>query len=138
MKHVGVAFATLAFAGTASAAIFAPPSASTVTIESAQEAAISLAVVKAAAHRTIESGRAPVPYVPHAKSPAPQLASLTEPLPSASETQPAAPTAKAPKPRADIGRATASTVSNLSVDRCGGGAIKSITVSGDGSMLVQC
>jgi hypothetical protein len=48
------------------------------------------------------------------------------------------PESKAPQPKPDIGRFTANEVRNLSEARCGGRAIKSITVLGNGSVHMQC
>lgn len=138
MKHVGLVLGILVFAGTASAAIFAPPSTSKLVTGRPQEAAISPAV-KATAPVTIESGRAPVPYAPPSRPPAPQIASLTEPSPTLPETRPAqAPQAKTLRPKPGIGRATTNEVRNLSETQCGGRAMRSITVLGDGSVHVQC
>jgi len=138
MKHVGLALAFFTIAGTASAAIFAPPSTSKLVTARPQEAVISPAV-KVTPPVAFESGRAPVPYAPRPKPPAPQTASLTEPTPALAETRPA-PVAesKAPQPKPDIGRFTANEVRNLSEARCGGRSIKSITVLGDGSVHMQC
>jgi hypothetical protein len=139
MKYMGLALAFLVFAGTASAAIFAPPSAPKLEVTAkAQSAAISPAH-KSTAPATMGSGRAPVPYTPRFKPPAPQIAALTEPPPTPAETQPTpVPEAKAPQPKPEIGRATAREVRNLSEARCGGRAITSIAVLPDGTVHVQC
>lgn len=138
MKHLGLALAFFVFAGTASAAIFAPPSNSKLVTARPQEPATS-PPVKASAFGGIESGRAPVPYAPRAKAPVPQLASLTEPPPAPVQTAPApVPEAKALQARPKSGRATAKEVQNLSEARCGGRPISSITVLGDGTVHVQC
>lgn len=134
MKRIGLALACFVFAGTAGAAILAVPPTSETATATSQERAIS-PVVKVAAPVTIESRRAPVPYVPQPKTPVPQLASLVEPPPPALAE---APPPRAPQRLQDIGRATATEVRNLSQDRCGGRAIKSIAIGGDGRVDVQC
>lgn len=136
MKHVGLVLAFFVFAGTASAAIFTPPSNSKLVTARPQEPVPSPAV-KASA--LVESGRAPVPYTPRPKPPLPQIASLTDSPPALMEPPPApVPEAKAPRPKPDIGRATVKEVRNLSEARCGGRPMSSITVLGDGSVHVQC
>lgn len=144
MKRIGLAIALFVFAGTASAAIFAPPSISfappsKLISSSPPEAAIA-PVAKATAPVTIESGRAPVPYVPHVKPPIPQLASLTEPSPPALPEirPPQPPAATVPQPKPQLRHATVNEVRNLSEARCGGRTIRSIMVTGDGSVHVQC
>lgn len=143
MKRAGVAFAFFVFAGTASAAIFAPGSTSTsigvkpVEITSSQEAATS-PVVRSSASASIESRRPPVPYVPQAKPPA-QLAALTEAQPPVVQAVAVpAPQAQAPQSKLDIATTTAKEVRNISDNQCGGRSIKSISVAGDGTVKVQC
>jgi hypothetical protein len=141
MKRVALALAFFVVAGTASAAIFSPPSPalsprSTSTPEIVPRQAASLSpAVKSSAPLILETGRAPVPFTPLPKPPAPQIASLSESPPPAVVQTPPAPPAPA---KSAIERVTVKEVRNLSEGRCGGRTMKSITVLPDGSVHVQC
>ncbi|MCW5737430.1 MAG: hypothetical protein KIS73_25115 [Enhydrobacter sp.] len=131
MKRIGLALACFAFAGTAGAAIVAiPPTSGTVTAIS-QEAVSASPDLAAAATSPVESRRAPVPYVPRPKAPFAQLASVEPTVVVVPESG-----AAARKP--DLARATVKEVRDLSEAQCGGRAMKSITVLGDGTLKVQC
>jgi len=137
MKHARLMLAFLVFGATGVAAIFAPHPTNSVTARP-QEAAIS-PPVKATAAVAIETGREPVPYVPASKPPAPQLASLPGPAIAPAETRSApAPQAKPPQPKPNIARAATQEVSSQVASPCGGRAMKSFVVLGDGSVHVQC
>lgn len=130
MKRVPLALAFLAVAGTASAAIFTPPSTSTLETTGNQSATIA-PVAKYIAPLTIRTGRAPVP-LPHLPKPS-EVASLAEP-PIAPDPRPIAPM----PPRANRPIEGVQQVRSLSDSQCGGRPMKSITVLPDGSIHVQC
>ena len=132
MKRVPLALAFLVVAGTASAAIFSPP---TLEITGNQSATIS-PVAKSIAPLTIPTGRAPVP-LPHLPKPS-EVASLAEPPVAAVSIAPRPrPIAPIP-PRADRPIEGAQQVRSLSETQCGGRPMKSIAVLPDGSVHVQC
>ena len=138
MKRIPLALALIAGAGTASAALFSPPSTfltprSTSVLEVPRgQSGTTTAAVKSGAPLTVETKRAPVPFTPLPK-PDPQLASLPQPPPPAMQ-----PPAARPQAKPMLERATVKEVRNLSEGHCTGRTMKSITVLPDGTVHVQC
>jgi len=147
MKRVTLALAFLVVAGTASAAIFNPPSTLEVTGKQAAKisppaqssAPLAIQTGRASAPLVIPTGRAPVPLPDLPKPPPLDIASLVESPAAAVRTAPP-PRVLAPRERASLAieRATERDVGNLSDARCRGRSLKSITVLPDGSFHVQC
>jgi len=139
MKRLALALALVVVTGTASAAIFVPPSRSRLEVTPKLSPKISLEV-KSTAPVILEARRAPVPFTPLPKPPAPHVASLTEPAPDLSQVRPAPIPQSPPKespPKA--GRPeSAKEVKSLLDNRCGGRPMTSIRVEPDGSIHVQC
>jgi hypothetical protein len=138
MKRLALALTLVAVTGTASAAIFVPPSKSRLEVTSKPEPKISAGVKSTAP--VILARRAPVPFTPLPKPPAPQIVSLTEPAPDFSQIRPAPIPQPPPKESpTKAGRPeSAKEVKSLSDTRCGGRPMTSIRVEPDGSVHVQC
>ena len=133
MKRVPLALAFVIVAGTASAAIFSPPPASTRPDE--QPAKIAPAV-RPSAPPVVKAVRAPVPLPDLPKPPPLDIASLAEAPPAAVRPAPRPPIPA--RANAVLGHAAEKEVRVLSDSRCGGRPMKSITVTPDGRVLVGC
>ena len=153
MKRV-LALACLVAAGAAIAGVFAPTPKLTLTATRAVSPGPPSETIpsptKSTAPLNIETARDPVPFPGVAKPsplPPPQIASLAEPSPVATPTpstqqqegqlEAKSPEAKPPE-AVPIEKVTAKEVRSLSDARCGGRTMRSITVSPDGSVHVQC
>jgi hypothetical protein len=125
--------AFLVIVGMACAAIFTPPSGS--TLEGKQPAKIS-AVGNAGPQLAIQTARAPVPLPDLHRSSSLEMASRAETVPAAR----IAPGPLTPVARANLvlEPATEKEVGNLSDSHCAGRPMKSITVMADGNVHVQC
>jgi hypothetical protein len=133
MKRVPLALAFLVVAGTASAAIFDPPS-----VSPRQDRPLTkISATAKSSGPLVDAARAPVP-LPHLPKPPPlDLAALAQ-SPPAAATSPAQPPIPSPRANAAIRHGAEKEVRVLSDTRCGGRTMKSITVLPDGRVLVDC
>jgi hypothetical protein len=134
MKRVALAAALLVVAGTASAAMFVPPPAPVVREKPARISAepVMISALAKPSAPTVETKRAPVPFVRLPPPPAPQMASITEPPPDLSQIQPKPRPREADTAKSAIERGLANN------GRCVGRSLTSVRVEGNGTVHVEC